>query len=156
MTGAERILRVFLDMTPPDHGLFWAADRLLDLAAELPAVRIARVAPNDERPDAPPTYEFSDGSSTLETTATRVARTFRGILPRFAVLGAQEMGIEAPLYGGRVSISRVIGETPVRLDVDFSNVLACLRLQITRSPVPVPHAANGATTHPTSAEPAAG
>jgi hypothetical protein len=99
VTGAERILRVFLDMALPDRGLYWAADQLLDLATELPVVRIARVAPNDERPGVPPTFEFSDGSSILETTATIVARTFRGILPRFAVLGAQEMGIEAPLYG---------------------------------------------------------
>jgi hypothetical protein len=154
VTGAERLLRVFQDMLLPGHGLLWAADRLLDLAAEGLVVRIARVASSDERPDAPPTYEFSDGLSTLETTATVVSRTFRSMLPRFAVLGAQEMGIDAPLYGGRVVITRDVGGRPVRLDVDFSNVLGCLRLQIVRASAP-PHADNG-SAHTSSAEPAAG
>ncbi|MFO0852113.1 MAG: hypothetical protein U0871_26645 [Gemmataceae bacterium] len=156
MNGAERLLQVFLDMGPPDRALVWAADRLLDLAVELPAVHIRKVAPSPDRPDEPATFELSDGVSTLETTAERVTRIFRPLMPRFAVLGAQEMGIESPLYGGRVFISRVADGHPIRLDVDFSNTPGAQWLDIIRVPAgPTPHV-NGSTTRPLSAGPTAG
>lgn len=156
MTGAETILQTYRDAGNHPIPLAWLADRLLELAAELPAVRIARVLPNDEYPDAPPTFEIGDGTSALRTSETLVCRTFRSMLPRFAVLGAQEMGLEhRPLYGGRVVITRVVGGRPVRLDVDFGNKLGDQRLSITRVPVELP-STNG--THATSppALPAAG
>jgi hypothetical protein len=156
VTGPERLLQVFLDIPKPGRGLLWAADSLLDLAAELPAVRFEKVLPSAEQPEAPATFEVSDGASTLRTTERILVRLFRSLLPRFAVLGAEQMGIEAPLYGGRIVLTRVVGSEPVRLDVDFSNVLGCQRLHITRVPLSHPHAANGAAAHPTSAEPAAG
>lgn len=156
MTGPDRLLQVFLDAAKPGHGLLWAADRLLDLAAGLPSVRIEKVLPSAEQPEAPRTFELSDGTSTLRTTEPVLARMFRSLLPRFAVLGAEQMGIEAPLYGGRVVLTRVIGGEPVRLDVDFSNVPGCQRLHITRVPLPNHHTANGAAAHPTSTESAAG
>jgi hypothetical protein len=156
VTGPDRRLQVFLDAPKPGHGLLWAADQLLDLAAELPAVRIEKVLPSAEQPEAPATFELSDGTSTFRTTEPVLVRMFRSLFPRFAVLGAEQMGIEAPLYGGRVVLTRVIGGEPVRLGVDFSNVLGCQRLHITRVALPRPHAANGDAARPTSAEPAAG
>lgn len=154
MTGAERILQVFLDMRPPDRALLWMADRLLDLAAELPAVRVLRFPPTVDRPDDPPAYEFSDGESKLVTTTVRVARTFRSLLPRFAVLGSLEMGIDPPLYGGHVRVTRVIDGRPVVLDVVFSNTLASQRVEIARVHSEVRGAVNGTAARLSVTDPA--
>jgi hypothetical protein len=139
MSGAETILHAYRECGNHPVPLVWLADRLLDLAAELPAVHFARVLPNAENPGAPPTFEIGDGRSTLRTTERQVASTFRSLLPRFAVLAAEEMALDPPpLYGGRVVITRNVGGRSVRLDVDFGNTLGDQRLHITRAPVEAP------------------
>jgi hypothetical protein len=131
MTGPERGLRAFTHLDRA-RGLDGVAEQLLDWAAECGAVRVEKVLPSADHPDAPATFELADGSGALRTTELTVARLFRPLLARLAVIGATEMGGEPPLYGGRVVITRATAAGPARLDVDLSNVLGCQRLRITR------------------------
>jgi hypothetical protein len=119
-------------MPVPGRDVVWLADQVIAIAQHLGSVAFDRVQGADG-----PALVCRTDSTQMAIAGRDPLRLFRPLLARFAVPGADEVGGEPQLHGGRYELVRSSRTGPVRLGVASTNTSGSQQITITRVPAAV-------------------